>query len=79
MIPSPNVAEDHQTKNATALVRKQAALLFRESESNEVFLQQIETLLKDRSKLEKNIDQFALPFAAEDIAEEVLKMVKKNG
>ncbi len=79
LIPSPNVAEDHQTKNATALVRKQAALLFRESESNEVFLQQIETLLKDRSKLEKNIDQFALPFAAEDIAEEVLKMVKKNG
>lgn len=78
LIPSPNVAEDHQTKNATALARKNAALIFRESEGNELFLKSIEDLMAQKEKLENNITKFALPHAAEDIAEEILKMVKAN-
>lgn len=78
LIPSPNVAEDHQTKNATALARKNAALIFRESETNEEFLRLAGNLIEQKEKLEQNIKQFALPHAAEDIAEEVLKMVKAN-
>lgn len=78
LIPSPNVAEDHQTKNATALVRKNAALLFRESESNEMFLKAVNDLKEQKKKLEENITKFALPHAAEEIAEEVLKLVKAN-
>ncbi len=78
LIPSPNVAEDHQTKNATALVRKNAALLFRESESNETFLNAVNQLKEQKRKLEENIREFALPHAAADIAEEVLKLVKAN-
>jgi UDP-N-acetylglucosamine--N-acetylmuramyl-(pentapeptide) pyrophosphoryl-undecaprenol N-acetylglucosamine transferase len=78
LIPSPNVAEDHQTKNATALARKNAALLFRESEDNEAFLKAVQDLMAQKEKLEQNITAFALPHAAEDIAEEVLKLVKAN-
>lgn len=78
LIPSPNVAEDHQTKNAMALARKKAAILFRETESREVFLRNVDDLIAQREKLEQNISQFALPHAAEDIAEEVIKMVKAN-
>ncbi len=78
LIPSPNVAEDHQTKNATALVRKNAALLFRESESNDMFLKAVSDLKEQKEKLEENIRKFALPHAAEEIAEEVLKLLKAN-
>ncbi len=78
LIPSPNVAEDHQTKNATALVRQNAALIFRESEDNDSFMRSVNELISQRQKLERNILKFALPHAAEDIAEEVLKMVKAN-
>ncbi len=78
LIPSPNVAEDHQTKNANALAEKGAALLFRESETNEKFLLEVDKLIAHKSDLEAHIKQFALPDAAKHIAEEVLKLVEKN-
>lgn len=78
LIPSPNVAEDHQTKNANALAEKGAALLFRESGTNEEFLNEVDKLIAQKNQLEINIKQFALPDAAKHIAEEVLKLVEKN-
>ena len=78
LIPSPNVAEDHQTKNANALAEKGAALLFRESGTNESFLQEVDKLIAQKSDLEKNIKHFALPDAAKHIAEEILKLVEQN-
>lgn len=78
LIPSPNVAEDHQTKNAMALVEKDAALVFKETESDESFINAVDKLRKRQHELEQNIGNFALPNAAEDIAREVLKMLKAN-
>lgn len=78
LIPSPNVAEDHQTKNANALAEKGAAILFRESGTNDEFLSQISRLIAERPELEKHIEAFALPSAADDIAREVLKLANKN-
>jgi len=78
LIPSPNVAEDHQTKNAMALGKENAALVFRENESRDEFTRAVEKLQESRSELEENIGKFALPNAAEDIAREVLKMTKAN-
>ncbi len=76
LIPSPNVAEDHQTKNAQALAGENAALLFRETGTNQDFLKAVNKLRQQRNELEQNIGKFALPNAADDIAREVLKMLK---
>lgn len=76
-IPSPNVAEDHQTKNAMAVVGNNAALLLKESEL-ENFQTEFENLLNDEKKqeeLSKNIKQLALPKATEHIANEVEKLL----
>ncbi len=78
LIPSPNVAEDHQTKNALALTDKKAALLFRESGSNQEFLAQVKKLIDQKNELEIGIKKLALPNAAEHIADEVLKLVKEK-
>lgn len=72
-IPSPNVAEDHQTKNAQFLEEKEAAILIREKDLN-TFDGQFETLLKDKNKqqqLSKNIKLLALPNATKQIVETV--------
>ncbi len=78
LIPSPNVAEDHQSKNAMALAEEDAALVFKESGDNEGFKKAVNKLMETKTELEKNIGKFALPNAADDIAKEVLKMVKAN-
>jgi len=78
LIPSPNVAEDHQTKNANALAEKGAAILFRESGSNEEFLGQVSRLIGERPELEKHIKEFALPDAADAIAKQVLTLAEKH-
>jgi len=75
-IPSPNVAEDHQTKNAMAVVDKEAAILLKESELND-FQSVFEDLLhsdEQQQKLSKNIQQLALPKATEHIVNEVEKL-----
>ena len=76
-IPSPNVAEDHQTKNAKAVTEKHAALMVRESEL-ETFSVVLETLLKDKGKqesLSENMQVLALPNATSDIVNEIEKLI----
>jgi len=76
-IPSPNVAEDHQTKNALAVVSNNAALLLKESEL-EIFQTMFKELLNDeslRNKLSKNIKNLALPNATKEIVEEIKKLM----
>lgn len=78
LIPSPNVAEDHQTKNALAFVEKEAAVLIRESEIHEL-IPTLDSLLQDlekRNTLEKNIKSLALPNATEIIVKEILSLNK---
>jgi UDP-N-acetylglucosamine--N-acetylmuramyl-(pentapeptide) pyrophosphoryl-undecaprenol N-acetylglucosamine transferase len=78
-IPSPNVAEDHQTKNAQAIVNKHGAILLKESELESQFKITFEALLKDQGKqenLSKNIKQLALPNATKYIVDEIIKLVK---
>ena len=77
-IPSPNVAEDHQTKNALSVVEKDAALMIRESELDS-FAEVLQRLVQDaekRRELSKNIKKLALPDATRRIADEVEKIVK---
>jgi len=78
-IPSPNVAEDHQTKNAMAVVSKNAAVLCKENELDK-FEMMLEALVKDISKqneLSKNIKELALPNATKDIVDEIEKLIEK--
>ncbi len=77
-VPSPNVAEDHQTHNAMALVRKDAALLVKDSDAVDELLSTALALLQspDRIKqLEKNAEKMALRNAAQVICDEVYKLV----
>ena len=78
-VPSPNVAEDHQTHNAMALVRKDAALTVKDAEAEEKLMGSALYLLKDTRKrlsMQKNIAELALPDAALTIVEEAYKLVK---
>lgn len=78
LIPSPNVAEDHQTKNAQALVEKEAALMIPNGEATARIMAESLELLKNeeqRLRLAANIRALARPNAASDIASEVLKLV----
>jgi len=76
-IPSPNVAEDHQTKNALSVVNKNAALLLEET-SLEVFQTMFSELISDerlQQRLSENIKKLALPNATKDIVEEIEKLL----
>ncbi len=77
LVPSPNVAEDHQTQNALALVNRNAALYVKDSEANQQLMKlAIETVCNDDKlkELGKNILDMALPNSAEIIASEVLRL-----
>ena len=77
-VPSPNVAEDHQTHNAMALVNKGAALIVKDSEAEEKLLHTAISLAEDPSKIaeiEKNVAPLARLDAAGTIAEEIYKLV----
>ena len=77
LVPSPNVAEDHQTKNALALVNKDAALYVKDVEAMEKLIPTaLETIADDNrlQALSSNIARLALPDSARRIAEEVLKL-----
>jgi len=79
-IPSPNVAEDHQTKNAKAVVDKGGAILIKESELDTQFNKTFSNLLADESlqqSLSENIKKLAKVNATEDIVEEIIKLIKK--
>lgn len=80
LVPSPNVAEDHQTKNAQALTAKEAAILLPDAEARERLIPESLSLLEQPEKLDRmarNIRAFGKPYAAREIAEEVLKLVNK--
>ncbi len=77
LVPSPNVAEDHQTKNAMALVEKGAARLVRDSEAVEKMLPEALLILENDAiafSLSESIHQMGRPKAAETIAREVLQL-----
>jgi len=77
LVPSPNVAEDHQTKNAMALVNKQAAILVKDSEAQNVLINEaIKLMGSDTAKksLRENIAKLAFQNSANTIAKEVLKL-----
>ena len=77
-IPSPNVAEDHQTKNAMALVQKNAALAIRESELESEFESQFKAVLNSeelKNTLGENIKKLAMPKATAHIVDEIEKLL----
>lgn len=81
LVPSPNVAEDHQTKNAMALVNRQAALYVKDSDAPETLLQLAINTVADEEKLAslaQNIKQLALPDSADVIAKEVIRLAKEG-
>ena len=79
LVPSPNVAEDHQTKNAMALVNKDAALYVKDAEAPDTLLKLAIDTVNDNQKLEAlstNIKKLALPDSASIIADEVIKLAE---
>lgn len=81
LVPSPNVAEDHQTKNAMALVRKDAALLVKDDEARERLVDELISLFKNpdtRGRLSKNIKTLGRPDAAMEIARLVRTITDKR-
>lgn len=80
LVPSPNVAEDHQTKNAKALVNHGAALMISDNDAPEKMIEEALHLLTDKallSNLSENARKLAHPDAAERIAGEVLQLAAK--
>ncbi len=80
-IPSPNVAEDHQTKNAQAIVNKDAAILIKEANLDQEFESKFESLISNselKTKLSNNIKSLARVNATKDIADEVEKLLKSE-
>ena len=81
LVPSPNVAEDHQTFNAKSLVENSAAILVKDADAKSNLFKEAYALLADESKindLERNIQYFARPEAAKKIAAEILKICTKS-
>ena len=79
-IPSPNVAEDHQTKNAKAIVDKNGAILLKESELDGKFQPVFSHLIDDEDhqiELGNQIRKLAKPNATQDIVKEISKLIKK--
>lgn len=80
LVPSPNVAEDHQTKNAEALAGKEAAILITDSEIDEKLLPEAIRLMNDAEKcknLSANIKMLARPNATRHIVDEALKLLSR--
>ena len=78
LIPSPNVAEDHQTQNALALVRKDAAVMIKDADSKEQLVDKVLEIIDNESELNKlseNILKLAEKDSADRIAEEILKLI----
>ena len=78
-IPSPNVAEDHQTKNAQSVADKNGAILIKENELDTTFELTFSVLIANESKLRElsqNSKKLALPNATKAIVEEIIKLIK---
>ena len=80
LVPSPNVAEDHQTKNALALVQKEAALYVPAADARRTLLPLAINTVTDHDNLDslsRHIRQLAKPNAASDIADEVIRLARR--
>lgn len=80
LVPSPNVAEDHQTKNAMALVNKDAAIYVKDSEAPSLLIDKAINIVSDEQKLtslSENIKKLGLKNSADVIADEVIKLARK--
>jgi len=80
LVPSPNVAEDHQNKNAQSITAHQAAISIEEKDLEVKFEHELKALLKDKEKqekLSKNIKKLAKPNATKDIVDIVEKLIEK--
>ncbi|WP_245319039.1 undecaprenyldiphospho-muramoylpentapeptide beta-N-acetylglucosaminyltransferase [Hymenobacter elongatus] len=80
LVPSPNVAEDHQTKNARALVEKDAALLVSDADAQAQLYDEVLRLLSDparQQQLSHNISQLAYPNATTAIVDELLALMDR--
>jgi UDP-N-acetylglucosamine--N-acetylmuramyl-(pentapeptide) pyrophosphoryl-undecaprenol N-acetylglucosamine transferase len=78
-IPSPNVAEDHQTKNAQSIVDKKGALMIKESELDENFISVFSNLVADENlqkQLSGNLKKLAKVNATKDIVDEIVRLIK---
>ncbi len=81
LMPSPNVAEDHQTKNAMALVENRAAVMVKDAEGPEKLFKEAFSLVQDKTRLAElaeNSKKLAKPNATADIVKVILKEVKKK-
>lgn len=79
LVPSPNVAEDHQTHNAQALIARDAALMIRDSDAEQTLIDTALQLIHDTNRLQvlsNNISALAQPDSAEHIAREVIKLAQ---
>jgi UDP-N-acetylglucosamine--N-acetylmuramyl-(pentapeptide) pyrophosphoryl-undecaprenol N-acetylglucosamine transferase len=80
-VPSPNVAEDHQTKNAEAIVEQDAGIMVKDVDAKDILIQEALKLIGDsesRNRLSKNIKAIGKPNAAKDIVKEILALVNQN-
>ncbi|HKJ42925.1 MAG TPA: glycosyltransferase, partial [Sunxiuqinia sp.] len=80
LVPSPNVAEDHQTKNAMALVEKEAAVMVKDGEAvQDLFVKALDLVLdsKKLNELAANSKKMARPNATADIVDVILKEIEK--
>ena len=78
LVPSPNVAEDHQTKNALALANRNAAIMVADADAPEKLVDTMLATINDPetlSSLGENVERMALLNAAEHIVDEVMKIV----
>jgi UDP-N-acetylglucosamine--N-acetylmuramyl-(pentapeptide) pyrophosphoryl-undecaprenol N-acetylglucosamine transferase len=80
LVPSPNVAEDHQTKNAQALVEKDAAIMIADSDAPSSLFDMALEVVRDEERLKSlsnNIAKFAQPYSADRIVDEIEKIIGK--
>jgi UDP-N-acetylglucosamine--N-acetylmuramyl-(pentapeptide) pyrophosphoryl-undecaprenol N-acetylglucosamine transferase len=80
LVPSPNVAEDHQTQNALALVNKRAAWMVKDIEAKEILIQKTIELLNNKDaqeQMKRSIAQLAKPNATKDIVDIIETIIEK--
>jgi len=81
LVPSPNVAEDHQTKNAQALVKEGAAIMVTDAEAPNILVEKMLNIINDknlREELSANSSKMAKPSATSQIVDEVYKLIEKT-
>ena len=81
LVPSPNLAEDHQTKNAMALVEKGAAVMVRDAEARDKLVSAALDLIRDNAKLQSlsdHIAEMAHFHSAEQIVDEIMKIIERK-